>query len=346
MALRISYCPYRLLFKHPFATAHGLRNGTDSLFLKVEENGAVGYGEITLPPYVEETVPDSIGRIQRIAALKPWKADELLEVLDKLEQLNDAPGCRAGLHMALIDWLGRTLKKSVSQVLNASPSRLPATLMTIGICSLEETSARLIELPDTGYLKLKVGDCAAQARVRWILDSTQARILLDGNQGLNSIAEAVVLAGDVGPTRLLGFEQPFAVGGEALGLELAERTGALVIGDESLQSEADLAKSGKYFGAVNIKLMKCGGLDRARRMIDEARVQGLKVMLGSMSESSLGCTAMAQLAGEADIIDLDGPWLVANDPFLGVRMVGRTMTVPDDSGLAVRPIGQLNWIDA
>ena len=84
MSLKISYCRYRLLFKHPFGTAHGLRTGTDSVFIKVEENGCIGYGEATLPPYLEETV-DSV--IQRLIALIGNAPTDAVGLLSKLERL-------------------------------------------------------------------------------------------------------------------------------------------------------------------------------------------------------------------------------------------------------------------
>ena len=70
---------------------------------------------------------------------------------------------------------------------------------------------------------------------------------------------------------------------------------------------------------------------------------GLKVMLGSMSESSLGCTAMAQLAGEADIVDLDGPWLIKNDPFSGIAMEHGRLIVPNGPGIGANLRAELEF---
>ena len=97
------------------------------------------------------------------------------------------------------------------------------------------------------------------------------------------------------------------------------------------------------FSGVNQKLMKCGGLDLAKAMADKARQLGMQVMLGSMSESSLGCSAMAQLAPEADIVDLDGPWLIKNDPFKGIEMVGGQLRLPDTPGMGADLVADLRF---
>ena len=90
-----------------------------------------------------------------------------------------------------------------------------------------------------------------------------------------------------------------------------------------------------------MKLVKCGGLDIAVRMAVRARELGLKVMLGSMSESSLGSGAMFALADAADLLDLDGPWLIKNDPFEGLRMLNglleRVDTTAPGFGIRLRP---------
>jgi L-alanine-DL-glutamate epimerase-like enolase superfamily enzyme len=78
-------------------------------------------------------------------------------------------------------------------------------------------------------------------------------------------------------------------------------------------------------------------------MADEADRGGLRLMLGSMSESSLGCTAMAQLAGRADVVDLDGPWLLANDPFSGITMEDGRLVLPSGPGFGTTLHAQLSF---
>ncbi len=89
---------------------------------------------------------------------------------------------------------------------------------------------------------------------------------------------------------------------------------------------------------INIKLMKCGGVAHALKMIAAARAHHLKIMLGCMAaESSLAITAAAHITPLVDYADLDGPLLLASDPFEGVRYERGKLVLPDRPGLGVRP---------
>lgn len=343
MPLRIAICPYRLLFKRPFGTAHGLRDGTDALFIRVEHHGVHGYGEVTLPPYVKETIPGTVEHLRRVAAMGPWELEELLLALRNNGLLSEAPACRAGIHTALIDAQGKARQIPVIQLLEIKHIDSAQVVMTIGICDTQEALEQLEELPASGALKLKVGDAEGLVRVKAICERSDAAILLDGNQGMEGLAEATALARAVGHGRLLGFEQPFSTRRDSENLELARRTGATVFADESAQGLTDLERISTWFNGVNIKLMKCGGLDTAASIAKRARALGLKVMLGSMSETSLGCTAMAHLSGAADVVDLDGPWLIANDPFVGLAQEAGRLVLPKGNGLGAVPRFDLNY---
>jgi L-alanine-DL-glutamate epimerase-like enolase superfamily enzyme len=320
MALRIGYCPFRLLFRYPFTTSHGMRDGTDSIFIRLEEDGVAGYGEVTLPPYLKEKPEEVIDRLRQVVALGVQSGSELLAMLDDPKIFDKtSPGCRAGLHTALIDLFGKKRQIPANEILDIHPSNHALTLMTVGITPVTELGQRLRELPASGALKVKVGHAGSGEMLRRIMELDDRPLFLDANQGLTSLAEAMELVSIMGD-RLLALEQPFAVGQTEMQRNLQARIGSCVFGDESIQEEAGLERSVGIFKGVNIKLMKCGGLDRAKAMADRAAKLGMQTMLGSMSESSLGCTAMAHLTGQAEIVDLDGPWLIKNDPFEGIGL--------------------------
>ncbi len=342
MALKLSYCQYRLLFKHPFSTSHGQRDGTDTLYIRAEQDGLFGYGEVTLPPYVKETIADTIARLGAVASKAFLRPEQLLAQLDTLTVTQGAPGFRAGLSTALIDLISNHRQLTVHRLLAISGKKQPITLMTIGVCGADEAEARLAELPWSGGLKLKVGDPGSSARVARIIEQDDRRVMLDGNQGFRIMQEAADLAKAVGD-RLIGFEQPFETATDAMNDRLAEEAAVTVFADESIQDRSDLGAKYAHFGGVNLKLMKCGGLDLAKAMADEARQLSMQVMLGSMSESSLGCSVMAQLAPEADIADLDGPWLIKNDPFKGIAMLNGQLQMPDGPGMGATLIADLRF---
>jgi L-alanine-DL-glutamate epimerase-like enolase superfamily enzyme len=91
-----------------------------------------------------------------------------------------------------------------------------------------------------------------------------------------------------------------------------------LVADESCVVEADVERCADHFHGVNVKLCKCGGLTPARRMLEHARRLGLKTMIGCMTETTVGVSALAQLLPLTDYADLDGPLLLARDVAQGV----------------------------
>jgi len=117
---------------------------------------------------------------------------------------------------------------------------------------------------------------------------------------------------------------------------LTERSPLPVIGDEAIRNVKDIMENKDVYSGINIKLMKCGGLNAAMKMINVARAMGLKVMIGCMTETSCAVTAAAQLSPLADWCDLDGNLLIANDPFDGLKIVDGRVTLPERSGIGAR----------
>ena len=88
-----------------------------------------------------------------------------------------------------------------------------------------------------------------------------------------------------------------------------------------------MAEHYQYVDGVNLKLMKCGGITEALRILNVARSHGLKTMIGCMSESSVSISAGASITGIIDFVDLDSHYNLDPDPSEGSKMVnGITMT--------------------
>jgi len=214
------------------------------------------------------------------------------------------------------------------------PGGVPA-MVTLGHGLVADIPLKIKELPLAPVLKIKLGSGIDQEILRVVMDLDDRPLFLDVNQGWQDLAEAEKAIKLVGPERLVGIEQPFHRDRLDLHRALKDELPTAIYGDESIQGMDDLDRAPEAFDGVNLKLMKCGGLDIAARMAAQAKDLGLKVMLGSMSESTLGCATMFALAGSADLLDLDGPWLIRNDPFQGLEMDGAGMRVTGDSGLGI-----------
>jgi len=320
--IQLSYAPYTLLFHEPFGTAHGLREGTDAVFVRLEREGVLAYGEATLPPYVNENAASVIDGLRGVGLRNALRDGEhaVQRFLDRPESLRQ-PALRTALHTAF-----KGLIKS--HIDNRGSSEIPSpvrarSMITIGHGPLATYGARLRKQP-SGFeiLKVKLGTPDDIAILGQVMALDDRPLLLDVNQGWTTVAEAMRVLRTIDTGRVIGVEQPFAKDRVDLHKALLEHVGPmLVIADESVQELDDLDRAAGGFNAVNLKLMKCGGVDRASAMAERARSLGMRVMLGSMSESTLGCATMLQLAPIADLLDLDGPWLIKNDPFKGMVIV-------------------------
>jgi len=339
--MELSLARYRLLFIHPFGTAHGLRDGTDTVFVRLTHGCITGYGEATLPPYLEITQQSVFEE------LKDFNLDHLQYLENGVEPGLSAPA-RAALSTAYYDLMSKDLGRSASSLIVGLPNTGcdAPTMVTLGHSLLNHISLKLSEMPRSSCLKVKLGSLADKATLKAVKELDQRPLFLDANQGWTSVVQALDAIAIAGEGDVVGLEQPFAKERWDLHAELRNVTAVPIYGDESIQGVADLERATEAFDGVNLKLMKCGGLDSAAAMAKRARELGLKVMLGSMSESSLGCGAMAQLAGSADLLDLDGPWLIKNDPFQGLRMEDGRLLIEGITGVGIelRSGAQLNWI--
>jgi len=345
--MELAIARYRLLFKHPFGTAHGLRDGTDSVFVRLIEGDLVGYGEATLPPYLKET-QESV-----IQELLSSEVKQFIESIDSSshqkfpsELLLSGPS-RAALSTAYYDLISKYLGIGINELLQVgSKPKRPKTMVTLGHSKQDEIASKLVELPASDLLKVKLGSDMDRSTLEALSTLDDRPFFLDANQGWTRVEQALELISLVGADRVRGIEQPFAKERWDLHHELKRRTDVPVFGDESIQGLDDLESAAEAFSGVNLKLMKCGGLDNALTMAKRAKELGLEVMLGSMSESSLGCGAMAALSGSAELLDLDGPWLIKNDPFQGLSMSNGSLQIAGGNGIGVDPRQglELDWV--
>ncbi|MDX1741462.1 MAG: enolase C-terminal domain-like protein, partial [Rhodothermales bacterium] len=187
-------------------------------------------------------------------------------------------------------------------------------------------------------LKLKLGSDDDVPRFRAVREARPDAILyVDANSGWTP-EQAAANVKIMQAEGLSLVEQPVAKEDFAAMGFVQSQVGIPVVADESLQSPADvdrLASAGVQ--AINVKLMKLGGLGPALETIHRARDRGLRIMLGCMIETSLGVTAMAHLSGLAEWLDLDAPILISNDPFDGVAYdEAGSISVPDRPGIGAR----------
>lgn len=307
---------YFLEFKTPFSIAHGTRNGTDIVLLKLEFEGCTGNGEASLPPYLKETKESVKLFINDFFLNHPDFSIDLEILLSTLENFREENfAAKACIDIALHNWHAAKNKIALWQLLGLKNSPLPDCTFTIGMGSRSEINLKIQEAADFNILKVKLGGNHDKDIIAWIRDLTDKHICVDVNQGWKDKEVALEMIQWLHEKNVLFVEQPLPKLNSEDMAWLYEKSPLPIYADEAVQVADDVIKVKDFYDGINIKLMKCGGISGAIKMIAEARKFGLKVLIGSMSETGCGINAAAQLTSLADYADLDGPLLTKNNPF-------------------------------
>ncbi len=321
-----------LHLRHTFRLARGATDSRRNLLVEVEHDGLVGFGEAA-----------PITRYDQDAESAARAVDEMAGRLGDPRHFESAatraavpgqPAAAAAVDMALYDLAGKRLGVPVYELLGLDPKATPLTSFTIGMDSPEVVAAKVREAGDFEVLKVKMGSDDDRAVLEAVRDVTDRPLWVDANEGwtLEGARERLEWLAKIG-VKLV--EQPLPAEKLDEARELRRFSPLPIFADESLHVAADIPRLAEAFDGINVKLMKCGGLSEALRMIHTARAHGLKVMLGCMVETSLAITAAAHLSPLVDYADLDGNLLIVDDPFVGVRIEGGRLILPDGPGLGV-----------
>jgi L-alanine-DL-glutamate epimerase-like enolase superfamily enzyme len=252
--------------------------------------------------------------------------------------LNNLPpgsaAARCAIDLALHDALGKRLGHPIYRLLGLNPARAPETSYTISIDE-PEVMAERAKAANMPILKIKLGAGDDEAILSAIRQVHSGRIRVDANAGW-SRAQAADIIPRLAKFGLEFVEQPLPMGDvEGLRWLRAQKLGVPIFADENILTSRDVAAHAGAVDGVVIKIAKTGGLREALRAIHTARALGMQIMLGSMVETSLAVTAAAHLAPLCDYADLDGPLMIGNDPFDGMRYDKARLVLPERPGLGV-----------
>jgi L-alanine-DL-glutamate epimerase-like enolase superfamily enzyme len=311
---------YDLKLKHTFTISRESIDMQPSLIVELKSDGFSGYGEATSNPYYKTTVPVMMADLNKIRSIIESTTDETPEMFwAKIHPyLKEDMFALCALDMAYTDLYARKKGKKLYELWDYSIDKNPLTDYTIGIASIEKMVAKMKELPWPIY-KIKLGTKEDIEIVTELRKHTDAIFRIDANCGWGveeTINNAVAL-------KKLGvefLEQPMKADNWEGHKEVFKHSVLPVIADESCIIEEDVAKCHNHFHGVNVKLVKCGGLTPGRRMIQQAKSLGLKTMVGCMTESSVGISAIAHLLPQLDYVDMDGALLLAEDIATGVTI--------------------------
>ncbi|MBP5671439.1 MAG: dipeptide epimerase [Victivallales bacterium] len=326
--------------RYPLAISRGVITGSENLFVCVEAFGKTGVGELASTTTEQgENCDTGLAELQPFVESLP-DSPSIAQVWSEARERGIRPRALAALDIALWDAFGKACNQPLWRVFGLRRES-PATSLTIGINPPEITKERVPEiLSRTGakFLKIKLGspdgldaDRSHFMAAKEAATPFHAGLRVDANGGW-SLENAKIMMKWLAEQGVDYVEQPLVKGAEDLLPELFKNRPLPIFVDESIWYAADVPKLADRVDGVNLKLMKCGGLTEALRIVAVARAHGLGTMIGCMGESSIDISAGASIGALFDHIDLDSHFNLLNDPASGAVMTDGVVLPTDAPG--------------
>jgi L-Ala-D/L-Glu epimerase len=331
----------RLNLQHTWTTTMSSSEYRDTLHTSYTRDGITGHGEgAPIVRYHEDAkgaqkAVDSLRDL--VLSADPMQFSKLMS--EVFSRVTGEWAGKAAIDIALMDWVGQKLGIPLYSYFGLDPKDTPLTTFSIGIDTPEITRQKTREADAYPILKVKVGLETDEATIEAVRSVTKKPLRVDANEGWKDREEAVRKINWLETQGVEFIEQPLAADRIEDTRWIRSRVHIPVIADEACQHASDIPKLRDAYDGVNVKLDKSGGLLEAFRMIQVARAQGMKTMLGCMISSSVSVTAAAHLSPLVDYADLDGNLLIANDPFHGVLVEKGKLILPNRPGLGLTPVG-------
>ena len=293
---------------------------------------ATHYGETAAT--VEAVLPDLLSVVESV---DDPHAHQRIE-RERREVVRDNPAAHAAVDIALHDLAAKRLKIPLYRQWGLDPDATPKTSYTVGLDSTDRMREKAAEAVGAGHdvLKVKLGTDRDEEIVAAIREAApDVRLRVDANEAWTP-KQAIRRIDALEAHDVEFVEQPVPAEDPEGFRHVYERSGLPIAADESCVTLSDVPTVADRADIANIKLMKCGGVGPARRLIHAARAHGLAVMLGCMIGSNAAIAAACHLAPLADYADLDGALLLESDPYEGVPIDGDGihLSALDDEGLA------------
>lgn len=330
--MQLELYPFELKFRHTFTISRKSKDVQPLLVVALQQDGHSGLGETADNSYYNMTVPRLMEAINKhrsvIEGYTLHTPEAFWEKLFPLFADNMFALC--ALDLAAHDLYAKMQGKKLYEVWGLDISHNPLTDYTIGIDTIDNMVNKLREFPWPIY-KIKLGTADDIAIIKELRRHTAATFRVDANcaWGVDETLRNAAAFRELGVEFI---EQPMPAADWEGMKQVYERSALPIIADESCIVEADVEKCHGHFHGINIKLTKCGGITPARRMIADAKRLGMKVMTGSMNESTVGTSAVAHLLPYLDYVDMDGPLLLAEDTSDGIKIVDGRIFYADRPG--------------
>ena len=328
---------FQLETKTPFKLSRVTYNVRELLVVELEEDGFSGFGEASDHSFYDVKIEEIWEVLENLKPIiEAYEFDTPEQFWEEMNSyLKDHSFAQCALDVAAHDLFGKKMGKPLYELWGLKLENLPITDYTVGIDTPEKMVEKMRAKPWSVY-KIKLGVPEDLEIMKALRAATDVPFRIDANCGW-TVKEAIEKSVELKKLGVEFIEQPLRGGEFDEMKDVYEKSALPVFADESCVSESDVKKCVGRFHGINIKLMKCGGLTPARRMIAEARKLGLQVMAGCMMESSIGISAVAQLLPLLDYIDMDSILLIKKDIAEGVKILENGEVVfPEENGIGVK----------
>ncbi len=334
--LKLSYKPYELQLRHVFTVATNSRTTTPVVLTSIEYDGVTGFGEASMPPYLgesHESVLNFLSKVNLEQFSDPFLMEDILAYIEGVMPGNYA--AKASLDIALHDLTGKLLGQPWFRLWGLNPAKTPLTSFTIGIDTAEVVREKTLEASAFKMLKIKLGRDNDREMIETVRSVTDVPVFVDVNQGWKDRVYAMEMAHFLNENNVLFIEQPMPKEQIDDIAWLTAGSPLPIVADEALQTVSQMLSMKGIYSGINIKLMKCGGMHAAYKMITMARQMEMKILIGCMTETSCAVSAASQLSPLVDWADLDGNLLISNDVYEGMTVVDGRITIPDRPGIGI-----------
>ena len=324
---------FDLHLKNSFKIARDVYDMRQNVIVELQDEDFSGFGEAITHSYYKVSVESIYEAIEKVRSkIENYQLDTPENFWHFLSQdLHNQPFVQCAIDNAAHDLYGKKRGLPTYKIWDLDIKNVPISNYTIGIDTIAVMLEKMKDFPWCLY-KIKLGTPNDLEIIETLRAYTDVPFRVDANCGW-SVEETIYNAKYLKKLNVEFIEQPLKADNWEGMKEVFAKSELPLIADESCISEQDVERCFGHFHGINIKLVKCGGLTPARRMITKARQLNMQVMCGCMTESSVGMSAIGHLLPLLDYVDMDGALLLKNDPAKGVMLRDNQVFFPEENGL-------------